>query len=321
MAADEMMVVAVNGFLEAGKTALIRDLLLEELYERGAKTLILVCEEGEEEYGTPFLKEVGASIEYIEDEDSFNGKVMAKFLKKHRPDRIFIEYNGMWNASRLIEMFNALEDICVGMRLMVQSIDVVNDETYALYMKNMPSLMVEHFRYADLVVCNRCSLQTSKTAIRGVAKSANPRIQIAFESEDEAFYEMKEELPYDLDADVVEITDDNFGVWYMDMLDNPDTYEGKTIKVTGVIQKVPDLAPGFVVFGRFAMTCCADDIQYLGLLAHGDFWEAYNTKDYVTIICVVRFENQEAYGETGPVFYCEKGEKAEKPKEEVVYFN
>lgn len=318
---DDMMVVAVNGFLEAGKTALIRDLLIEELYDKKAKTLIVVCEEGEEEYGAPFLKEVNAVTEYIEEEESFNEKVMGKFLKKHRPDRLIIEYNGMWTAASIIEMFDSLEDICVGMRLMVQNLVVVNDETFSLYMKNMPSLMVEHFRYADLIVCNRCSLQTNKNSIRGVVKSANPRAQIAYESEDDAFYEMKDELPYDINADVVKITEDDFGTWYIDMMDNPEAYEGKTVNVTGVIQKVPELAPGFVVFGRFAMTCCADDIQYLGLLAQGDFWDGYETRDYVNITCVVRFEHQEEYGEVGPVFYCESGKKVDKPKEEVVYFN
>lgn len=320
---DEMMVVTVNGFLEAGKTALIRDLLVEDLYDKSQKTLIVVCEEGEEEYSEEFLKNVGAVAEYLEDEESFNGKVMGKFLKKHRPDRVFIEYNGMWTAASTIEMLDEMEDLCVGMRLMVQNLVVVNDETFSLYMKNMPSLMVEHFRYADLIVCNRCSLMTNKKSIRGIVKSANPRAQIAYESEDEAFYEMKDELPYDINAEVIEIPDEEFGTWYVDMLDNPGTYEGKKVKVTGVIQKAPDLPPGFVVFGRFAMTCCADDIQYMGLLAHGTDWQDYKTRDYVSITCVVRFESRAEYGdeEPGPVFYCEEVQKVEKPKDEVVYFN
>ena len=96
---QEMMVYVIMGFLEAGKTSLIRDLLVDELFDDKSKTLILVCEEGEEEYPQALLDQTHAACEYIEDEESFNGKVVEKFLKKHRPDRIIIEYNGMWSKT------------------------------------------------------------------------------------------------------------------------------------------------------------------------------------------------------------------------------
>ncbi len=320
--ASEMMVYVIMGFLEAGKTSLIKDLLQDELFDDRSKTLILACEDGEEEYEEPFLKSSLAAVEFIEDEESFCGKIVQKFLKKHRPDRIIIEYNGMWPTKHIPELYDDLEEIFFDREVIFQTIDVVNDETFSLYMKNMPSMMVDQFRVAEMIIDNRCTVEkTNKLAVRGSVKAVNPRAQIIYESEDDAFYEMKEEMPFDINADIIEISTGDYGLWYVDMLEHPETYEGKTMKVTGLIQKPPALPKGFVVFGRMAMTCCADDVQYMGFLCKGDDWSSFQPKQYVTIVARFEFKYMKEYGEEGPVFYAESIEPAEKPAEELVYFN
>lgn len=319
---EEMMVYVIMGFLEAGKTSLIRDLLTDELFDDEAKTLVLACEEGEEEYEQAMLEKVNSACEYIEDEESFNGRIVEKFLKKHRPDRIIIEYNGMWTTRHIPELYDELEEICFDREVIFQTIDVVNDETFSLYMKNMPSMMVEQFRVSEMIIVNRCTVQnTNKAAVRGSVKAVNPRAQIVYESEDDAFYEMKEEMPFDIHADIIEVGNDDFGMWYVDMIDNEPVYSGKTLKLTGMIQKPRGLERGYVVFGRYAMTCCADDVQYLGFLCKADDWSEYKNKDYVTITARLEFKFRKEYGEEGPVFYAEKVERAQKPQEELVYFN
>lgn len=318
----EMMVYVIIGFLEAGKTSLIRDLLVDELMDDHSKTLILACEEGEEEYSDSFLEKTHAVCEYIEDELSFNGKVVEKFLKKHRPDRIIIEYNGMWPAVHISEMYQNLQEICFDRDVYIQTIDVVNDETFSLYSKNMPSMMVDQYRISEMVIVNRCTVEnTNKNAIRGSIKAVNPRAQIVYESEDDAFYEMKDEMPFDVNADVIDVTDDDFGLWYVDMIENQSVYDGKTMKLKGMVQKPKGLEQGYAVFGRQAMTCCADDIQFLGFLCKADDWSGYNNRDYVNITARLEFKFRKEYGEEGPVFYAESVEKADRPKEEMVYFN
>ncbi len=317
----EMMVYVILGFLEAGKTSLIRDLVTDDMFDGNAKTLILACEEGEEEYTQEVLQKGLSACEYIEDEDSFNGKIFEKFLKKHRPDRLIIEYNGMWPVKHIPQIYDELEDICFDSEVVFQTLAVVNDETFALYMKNMPSMMVEHFKVSQMVIINRCSLETNKRAIRGSIKAVNPSAQIVYESEDDAFYEMKEEMPFDINADVINIEDDDFGLWYIDMTEHQENYNGKTLKVTGMIQKAPGLPKEFVVFGRFAMTCCADDVQYMGFLCKADSWKEYKNKQCVTVTARMEYKYMKEYGEEGPVFYAEEVEEAEKPKEELVYFN
>ena len=105
------------------------------------------------------------------------------------------------------------------------------------------------------------------------------------------------------------------------MVDHPDKYNGKTLKLTGMIQKPKGLPDGFVIFGRYAMTCCADDIQYLGFLCKADDWSAYSNKQYVTIEARMEYKFMKEYGEEGPVFYAEEVVAGEKPLEEMVYFN
>lgn len=318
----EMMVYVILGFLEAGKTNLIRDLLVDELFDDKLKTLILACEEGELEYDEATLNKTNTVLENIEDEESFNGKVVQKFLKKHRPDRIIIEYNGMWPCAHIPELYDDLEDICFDREVIFQTIDVVNDESFSLYMKNMPSMMVDQFRIAEMIIINRCTVEnTNKNAIRGSIKAVNPRAQIVYESEDDAFYEMKDQMPFDVNADVIEVSPDDFGLWYVDMIDHPETYNGKTLKVLGVIQKPPGLPEGFAIFGRFAMTCCADDVQYMGFLCKADNWTEFKDKDYVTVTARLEYKFMKEYGEEGPVFYADQVTAGEKPKDELVYFN
>ena len=93
------------------------------------------------------------------------------------------------------------------------------------------------------------------------------------------------------------------------------------MRVTGLIQKAPGLPNGFVVFGRYAMTCCADDVQYIGFLCKADEWDGYKDKQYVTVTARLEYKYMKEYGEEGPVFYAEEVLAAEKPKEELVYFN
>ena len=319
---EEMMVYVVMGFLEAGKTSLIRDLIVDDMFDDKIKTLILACEEGEEEYEEADLKKGCAVCEYIEDEESFNGKVIQKFLKKHRPDRIIIEYNGMWSAAKIPELYDELEEICFDREVIMQTLDVVNDETFSLYMKNMPSLMVEQFKVAEMIIVNRCTVEnTKKSAIRGSVKAVNPRAQIVYESEDDAFYEMKEEMPFDVNADVIEVNEGDFGLWYVDMIDHQETYNGKTFKLTGMIQKPGGLDKGFAVFGRYAMTCCADDVQFMGFLCKADDWSQIKSGQYVTVTARLEYKFMAEYGEEGPVFYAEEIVPAQKPEDELVYFN
>ena len=311
-----------TGFLDAGKTAFIQETLEDPGFNTGEKTLVLLCEEGENEYRPERFAGGNVSFLPVEEQAGLTTAFLKDYQKKHRVDRVLIEYNGMWPTKHIPELYDDMEEICFDREVIFQTIDVVNDETFALYMKNMPSMMVDQFRVAEMIIINRCTVEkTNKNSIRGSIKAVNPRAQIVYESAQDEFYEMKDQMPFDVNADVIEISDDDFGLWYIDMIDHPETYQNKTLKVTGLIQKPKGIPAGFAVFGRFAMTCCADDVQYMGFLCKADDWSEFKAKQYVTVTARFEYKFMKEYGEEGPVFYAEQVEAAEKPKEELVYFN
>ena len=118
-----------------------------------------------------------------------------------------------------------------------------------------------------------------------------------------------------------DIKEDDFGLWYVDMIDHQSIYDGKTLHLTGRIQKAKGLEAGYVIFGRHAMTCCADDVKCIGFLCKADDWSGFANGSYVTITARLEFKFRKEYGEEGPVFYAEEVTAAQKPKEELVYFN
>ena len=117
------------------------------------------------------------------------------------------------------------------------------------------------------------------------------------------------------------MSEGDFGLWYIDMIDHQENYDGKTLKLTGMIQKPGGLDKGFAVFGRYAMTCCADDVQFMGFLCKADDWSQIKSGQYVTVTARMEYKFMAEYGEEGPVFYAEEIVLAEKPEDELVYFN
>ena len=65
---------------------------------------------------------------------------------------------------------------------------------------------------------------------------------------------------------MIDLEDDDFGLWYLDAMDNPEKYKGKTVRFTGQVYRGRAFANDLMVPGRFAMTCCADDIAFIGFV-------------------------------------------------------
>ena len=96
----------------------------------------------------------------------------------------------------------------------------------------------------------------------------NPQVDIIFEDEEGQIEEVTEaDLPYDVNAEVIEVSPEAYGIWYIDMLDKPDRYRGKTVEFTAMVLKTPDFPKNYFVPGRMAMTCCEADMTFLGLCA------------------------------------------------------
>ena len=313
--AKEIPVYLFRGFLESGKTTFIKNTLEDPYFFNGEKTLLIVCEEGEEEFEPSMLAEKNTVMVTVDEQDELNAAFLEELDKKYNPDRVMIEYNGTWTLG------DTLMIVSPDRWMYVQNICLIDASTYQSYMSNMGAMIVEQYRDADLVLFNRCNSETKKSFMRSNVKAVNRRAQIMYEaSEDSDFDEDEDDLPFDVNAPVIEIGDDDYGLWYMDAMDNPDKYKGKTVKFKALVYKGPMFPKDTMVPGRHAMTCCADDIAFIGYMCKGDAVKGFKKQDWVNVTAQVKVEYVPAYKDKGPMLYAQKVEKAEPPKEHLVYF-
>lgn len=311
----EIPVFIFMGFLESGKTKFCEETLVDRDFTEGDKALLIVTEEGIEEYDEEELAKRNISMVYLEEED-INTEKLLDLQDEYQPETVLIEYNGMWQLDKLFSI-----RVPKGWTI-VQVITLIDATTFTVYNNNMKSLMADHIQNGDMVVFNRCTDDSDINTMRMAVKTINRRAQIVFENVNgQASIDSGEiEIPYDMDADVIEIEDDDYGIFYIDASDHPENYEGKVVKFKGQVYLPPQYKGKAFVPGRFAMTCCAEDITFLGFKCNS--LETANLKDreWVTVTAKIKKEFYKEFEGDGPVLYAQKIEKAQKPEEEVVYF-
>ena len=228
----EIPVYLITGFLESGKTTFIREVLASPDFADGEKTLLLLCEEGEEEYDKKEYARHNIEIVSVENEEDLTPEYLEYCQKYYRPYRVFVEFNGMWDAKKFSES-----------RLprrweIVQVITLVDGSTFGVYLANMRSILSNIFSYTEMVIFNRCSLDMDLQMYRRSVKAVNPQAMLSFEDEEGNPLELgKEQPPYDLNADIIEISDVDYGLWYLDAMDTPERYDGKTVRFKGKVMK------------------------------------------------------------------------------------
>lgn len=301
------------GFLDGGKTTFING-ILQDGFAIQERTLLICCEEGEVEYDPKALRNV--TVVTVEAEEDLNPARLKQLEKKHRPKQVLMEFNGMWSLARLYQ--EALPDNWV----LYQIMTMVEAGTFDTYAKNLGQIMMEKLANADMIVFNRCDEALRASLRQRNLKMVNRRANIYLENLDGTSEDYADDTvcPFDLDQDVIDIPDDDFGIWYVDVMEHPERYEGRAIRAKTVVCHLPQY-PGDTVLGRFAMTCCEDDITFLGLVARGDGFDAFENRSWAQVSGVVRMEAHKAYeGEKGPVLHVTAVSPAEKPRQEVLTF-
>lgn len=312
---EEIPVYVFTGFMDSGKTTLIKKTLLDENFAEGAKTLLIVCEDGEEEYVEEEMAAAGVRILMIEKEEDFTEAMLNNLSRQYAPDQVFIEYNGTWGMDVLLE--TALPEGW----LIVQSLATADATTFDMYLGNMRAMILEQLFKADVVIINRCAEDTPKGKFRRAIKAVNRPAQIVYERWDGTLDESEEELPFDLDQDVIEISDADYAIWYMDAQEHYKKYDKKKVRFLGCVYNPENMKKGVMVPGRFAMTCCIEDVTFLGFKCKYPESKRIPHKSWVKITAEIRVEFAAEYKGRGPVLYPESVETAQKPEDELVYFS
>lgn len=305
-------VYMINGFLESGKTEFICYTIEQPYFQIKGRTLLIVCEEGEEEYDERLLKMSRTDMVLIEDEEDFNPAHLIELEKKYKPERIIIEYNGMWNFKNMKLPFHWRIE---------QQITIIDASTFPMYFTNMKSLLAEMLRKSEMIIFNRCDNVEDLSVYKRNVKAINQKADIIFEdSEGEVNQIFEEDLPYSLDAPVIELGNEGYGIWYLDSLDNLERYIGKTVQFTAMVLKPSGFPDGYFVPGRMAMTCCAEDMAFLGFACEYDKSDALQDKQWVKVTAKVAKEYFADYGGEGPVLKAVSVEQTKAPKEEIISF-
>ena len=314
----ELPVFLITGFLESGKTSFILDTIQDRQFNRGKKTLIIACEDGEVEYDEKILKSAKAVVEFIEDEDDFNEDYLNSLVARHKPSQILIEFNGMWSLRNMA--------VKAPKEWMFYQIFMFMDHSkFEVYMNNMRQLLSDNISIADILVFNRCDKSNiDKKRLRRTTKALNPRIEMMFEYNDgtvEQGFQGEDEMPFDVNADPIDVIHDDFGLWYIDIMSNAPRYKGKNMRVRGMVYRASNIPDGYFVISRRAMTCCADDIAVIGVLVKSPEGKKFANGEWVEVCGSVIAEKHDAYKGQGPVIVANTIVPTEKAESELVYFN
>ena len=125
--------------------------------------------------------------------------------------------------------------------------------------------------------------------------------------------------PFDLSSGHLDVPDEEYGVWYVDLMDNTDRYDGITVTFKALMCHSKKFK-GVHCPGRFAMVCCENDMQFLALVCRGEGLDKFKNRDWVELTATVRKENCDAYQGEGPVLYVSDIHATKKPENEVVSF-
>lgn len=311
----EIPVYIATGFLESGKTSFIKEILEDHEFTEGKKVLVICCEEGAEEYDEEMLAANNAALVSVESPEELTTDFLKALQRQHQQKMTIFEYNGMWKVEDLLKVLPRNWPV-------VQTFTMIDASTFEMYLNNMRSIMMELVKLSDVVIFNRCDKDTKKGSLRRSVKAANRQVQIIYESVDGSDEdEDEDDLPFDVTADEIDLEDDDYGLWYLDAMDHPDRYEGKTMRFTAMVYRGDKLPKGYFVPGRFAMTCCAEDVTFVGFLCKSAFADRLKQREFIKLTATVKTEFRKEYQGPGPVLTAVKIEKADKPEEELVYFN
>ena len=308
----DIPVYLIAGFLDAGKTNFING-ILQDGFARDDRTLLICCEEGEEEYDRKALSNVFTYT--IEDPEDMTPELFKKLEKQYKPKQVIIEYNGMWMIEPLYR-----EGLPANW-ILYQIMCLVDATTFEMYVKNMGQLMMEKITNADMLIFNRCNEELRAQLRSRNLRMVNRRADIFLENADGTSeeYVTDDMAPFDLSSGKLAVPDDDYGIWYVDLMDNPDRYEGMTVTFKGLMCHSKKFK-GIHCPGRFAMVCCENDMQFLALVCKGEGMEKYKDREWVEVTATVKKEQSTAYDGEGPVLYVTELHKCEKPKNEVVSF-
>ncbi len=303
-------VYLIAGFLDSGKTSFING-ILSDGFAMEDRTMLLCCEEGEVEYDPKLLRNV--TVITVDDQEDLTPEFLERQRRKCRAEQIIVEFNGMWQIQDFY--VNSMPQSWA----LYQIIATADGTTFDMYAKNMASLMMEKLRNADMILINRCTDELCAELRKKNLRLVNRRAEIYLEKTDDTSENYMDGTvsAFELDQPEIRISDEDYGLWYVEIMDNPQMYAGKTVVFRAIMCKPPKYGPYFTP-GRFAMVCCAEDMSFLAVACTGYDVSKIPERAWVEVTAEARVEHWDPYEGDGPVLHVKSIVPCRKPTEEVV---
>ena len=293
---QQIPVYSFTGFLDSGKTKFIQETLEDERFNAGERTLVLLFEEGEEEYDCSTYPHQNVFIEVL-DQQSVTTKQLAALQKKYKAERVVMELNGMQQVGDLYMKFPEPW-------VVAQEVMFADSTTIMQYNANMRNLVMDKLVGAQMVVFNRLEKGADIMPFHKLARAASRRIDILYDYTDGStqFDDIEDPLPFDINAPVICVNDDDYALWYRDCTEEPEKYDGKTVCFKAQVAMLRRDKNGMFAPGRFVMTCCVDDIQFCGIPCRYDKASELESRSWVMVTAKITAERHKLYkGDLGPV--------------------
>ena len=306
----QIPVYAFTGFLDSGKTKFIQETLEDERFNAGERTLLLVFEEGEEEYDFSTYPHKNIYLEVL-DQATVTTKELLALQKKYKPERVVVELNGMQQVGDLYMRFPE------GWAL-AQEVMFADTTTIMAYNANMRNLVMDKLVGAQMVVFNRLEKGADVMPFHKLARAASRRIDILYDYTDgtTSFDEIEDPLPFDINAPIIEVKDEDYALWYRDVTEEPQKYNGKTVRFKAQVAMLRREKDNMFAPGRFVMTCCVDDIQFCGIPCRYSDPKSLESRSWVMVTAKITAEKHKLYkGEIGPVLTAIEVVKGATPAE------
>ena len=312
---NDVPVYLFTGFLEAGKTRFIQETLEDKRFNKGEKTLLIMCEEGIEEYEPDQFYGKNVYIKTVEEETDLSEELLTSMLNETKAERVLIEYNGMWMLDNL---YTAMPENWV----VYQEFMFADATTFLTYNANMRQQTYDKMKSCELVVFNRFTDDMDKLEYHKIVRAATRRADIAYEySSDRVEYDdIEDPLPFDINAPIIEIKDEYYAEWYRDLSENPKNYDGKKVKVKFKALTRKKLPSKTFILGRHVMTCCVEDTQFAALVCQWDKADQIENDTWMIVTARLDYKFNRAYGKKGPVLTYLEGEKCEAPENPIATF-
>ena len=312
---QQLPVYVFTGFLDSGKTKFIQETLEDPRFNAGERTLLLVFEEGEEEYDFSAYPHQEVYLEVL-NQETVSSKELQALAKKYKAQRVVAELNGMQQVG---DLYTRFPDNWV----VAQEVMFADATTFLAYNANMRNLVMDKMLGAQMVVFNRLTPGADTMPLHKIARAANRRIDILYDYTDGStqFDDIEDPLPFDINAPVIEIQDEDYGLWYRDVTEEPEKYAGKTVRFKGQVAMLRREKNGMFAPGRFVMTCCVDDIQFCGVPCVYADAKSLEPRSWVTVEATIQAQKHPLYhGELGPVLTAISVNAAEPAPQDYVTF-